>query len=136
MYFDGAAHRDLALLVLAGRWTFNWWLMCDDSFDVNKGVLAAMPAGIQRLVSLSSEDGAGAEDAKKLLSLAPELKLEMPKHLEWKLHTKKKVGKYNMLKCRPITDEADLLLARLWGVEDAYDEAGNLRDRMVFGRKG
>ena len=133
MYFDDAAHRDLALMVSAGRWAFNWWLMCDDSFHVNKGIMAAMPAGIRHLVSLSNEEGADAEDAKQLLSLASALKLEMPKHIEWKLHAKKKVGKYNLLKCRPITDEADLLLAKLWGVENAYGEAGNLRDRMVFG---
>lgn len=133
MYFDDAAHRDLALLALAGRWGFNWWLMCDDSFDVNMGVLTAMPAGIRRLVSLSSEDDPGAEDAKRLLALAQQLKREMPKHLEWKLHAGKKVGKYNLLKCSLITDEADLLLARLWGVDNAYEDAGNLRDRMVFG---
>ena len=135
MHFDSAAHRDLALLLLAGRWGFNWWLMCDDSFHVNIGVLSAMPAGIRYLASLSMGDSADAENAKQLLSLALELKLEMPEHLEWKLHAKKKVGKYNMLKCRPITDEADLLLAKLWGVENAYDEAGNLRDRMVFGNR-
>ena len=46
------------------------------------------------------------------------------------------VGKYNLLKCRHITDKTDLLLAELWGVEEAYDAAGNLRDRMVFGEQG
>ena len=46
------------------------------------------------------------------------------------------VGRYNMLACRHITDEADRLLARLWGIEDAYEAAGNLRDRTIFGNKG
>ena len=46
------------------------------------------------------------------------------------------VGRYNMLKLRYITDRADWLLAKAWGLdEEAFEAAGNLRDRMVFGNK-
>ncbi|MDE0162661.1 MAG: hypothetical protein OXL98_13105 [Acidimicrobiaceae bacterium] len=45
------------------------------------------------------------------------------------------VGRYNMLKLRHITDQADWILAKAWGIEDAFEAAGNLRDRMVFGNK-
>lgn len=70
-----------------------------------------------------------------LLTLASQLKSEMLNHLEWKLHAGFKVGKYNLLECKNITDRADWLLAKAWGIEDAFEAAGNLRDRMIFGNK-
>ena len=60
----------------------------------------------------------------------------MPEHLVWKQNAGLKVGRYDMLKVRHITDEADLLLAQLWGVDYAYEAAGNLRDRTIFGNRG
>ena len=132
MYFDNSLRRDLAFLALAGRWGFNWWLMLDDSFHVNKGVITQFPADIQRIEALSGDRGMVV---KKLMGLASTLKTRMMENLEWKAHAKLLVGKYNLLKCIDTTDEADLLLAQLWGIEDAFEAAGNLRDRMVFGNK-
>jgi len=59
----------------------------------------------------------------------------MPQHLAWQVNAGLKVGRYNMLPLRFLTDKADLLLARLWDVEEAYEAAGNLRDRTVFGNR-
>ena len=61
--------------------------------------------------------------------------MKLPKHLAWKLNAGLKISRYNMLKLRHLTDQADLLLAKLWGVEDAYEAAGNLRDRTIFGNR-
>ena len=131
--FASDTHRDIAFVALAGRWGFNWWLMFDDSFDVNRSVLAALPADVGRLDEISEDDSTLWASRQKLLSLATRLKAEMVEHLEWKSHAGLMVGKYNLLRCRHITDKTDLLLGELWGVEDAYEAAGNLRDRMVFG---
>ena len=127
--FSDAQHRDLALLMLAGRWGYLWWMTFSDEFDVTSGLLSAFPGDITRLLA----DASAA--VRRLQALALELKEEMPKHLAWKWNAGVQVGRYNMLGCRHITDEADLLLAQLWGIEDAYEAAGNLRDRTIFGNR-
>lgn len=65
----------------------------------------------------------------------PTLQEEMPRQLAWMKKAGVNVGRYNMLKLRHITDQADWILAKAWGIEDAFEAAGNLRDRMVFGNK-
>ena len=73
----------------------------------------------------------------RLLQLANELQSEMPDHVAWKQNAGVKVGRYNMLELRHITDEADWLLAQAWGLSrEQFDAAGNLRDRMTFGNRG
>ena len=72
-----------------------------------------------------------------LHELARQLQVEMPKHIAWKANAGVKVGRYNMLKVRHITDEADWRLAQAWGLtREDYEAAGSLRDRMTFGNRG
>ena len=59
----------------------------------------------------------------------------MPRHIAWMKKAGVDVGRYNMVKLRHLTDRADWLLAQAWGIEDAFEAAGNLRDRMIFGNK-
>jgi len=70
-----------------------------------------------------------------LLGLSRNLQDEQTRCLAWKLHAGHLVGRYNMMKLRYITDRADWLLAKAWGIEWAFEAAGNLRDRMIFGNK-
>ncbi|MDE0068063.1 MAG: Eco57I restriction-modification methylase domain-containing protein [Acidimicrobiaceae bacterium] len=139
--FSDALHRDLALVMLAGRWGYLWWMVFSDEFDVIQSTLSAFPADMERLCALLDSSGASdpepldIELVRSLVIMSNTLKNEMPKHLAWKLNAGVQVGRYNMLGCRHITDEADLLLAQIWGIEEAYEIAGNLRDRMVFGNK-
>ncbi|MDE0498492.1 MAG: Eco57I restriction-modification methylase domain-containing protein [Acidimicrobiaceae bacterium] len=136
--FDSGTSRDFALTMLAGRWGYLWWLAFSDEFDVTRGTLAAFPGDIERLTSrLGSADNpaAGDMELESLLALSRTLQGEMPKHLAWKANAGVRVGRYNMAKLRHLTDRADWLLARAWGIEDAFEAAGNLRDRMIFGNK-
>ncbi len=134
--FEDERHRDLAFLVLAGRWGSVWWLMLGDSFHVNRGTLASFPGDIERLAYTSLDNMGFQIRRRSLASLAIKLREELPNHPTETLYNKLIVGNYDLSKCRDITNEADLLLAELWGVEDAYEAAGNLRDRMVFGNEG
>lgn len=77
----------------------------------------------------------GDMELVSLLDLSKRLQDEMPLHLAWMKKAGVDVGRYNMLKLRHITDRADWLLAKVWGIEDAFEAAGNLRDRMIFGNK-
>ncbi len=124
--FATDADRDLGFLAFAGRWGYLWWLTYGDDFDVTKGVLTTFPAGVTELEN--------SRAFPELLMLSAELQKELPKHLRWKLNAGKRIGRYDLRGCRNITDEADLVLAKVWDVEFAYEAAGNLRDRMTFGQ--
>ena len=139
--FEVECQRDLALVMLGGRWGYLWWLMVGDEFNVKKGALAAFPGGVGHWAdtvskcSTLSTSPSDEELTGQLLEVSQELQRLMPQHLTWIRYNKLDVARYNMLKLRHLTDQADLLLAKLWGVEDAYEAAGNLRDRMIFGNK-
>ena len=146
LLFDRREQRDLALLCLAGRWGYLWWLMFGDEFDVTRTVLLALPCDIERLVAAATLGGADHHRpcdmelvslVTGLYELASQLQVEMPKHIAWKANAGVKVGRYNMLKVRHITDEADWRLAQAWGLtREDYEAAGSLRDRMTFGNRG
>lgn len=126
--FTTAEERDVAWLIWGGRWGYLWWLTYDDEFDVNKGVLSAFPSDLAAIVV--------SPQGNRLLQLAGELRRELPNHLSYKPNAGIRVARYDILKCHHITDEADLLLAQVWGIRFAYEAAGNLRDRMTFGQRG
>ena len=132
LHFRSELERDLALLILAGRWGYIWWLTYSDEFNVTRTTLTAFPGDIERLATHAPGD----MELASLLELSRTLQHEMPNHLAWMTKVGLKVGRYNMLKLRHITDRADWLLAKAWGLdEEAFEAAGNLRDRMVFGNK-
>lgn len=138
--FGTSREADLTLMALAGRWAYLWWLMYGDEYHVTKGTLASLPCGLSELVALASDDETHDRTIARCEELAQRLKARMPDHIEYNLRgsgaNRFLVGRYILFPLRDITDEADRLLAQLWGVEDAYEVAGNLRDRMVFGNKG
>lgn len=123
--------RDVGLLMLTGRWAYLWWMMYGDEFHVTRSTLAAFPGDIERLTKRTPGD----MEFVILLELSRTLQNEMPKHLAWQTNAGVKVGRYNMLKLRYITDRADWLFAKAWSIEGSFEAAGNLRDRMIFGNK-
>ena len=138
LHFATEAERDISLIALAGRWGYLWWLTYSDEFHVTRGTLAAFPGDIERLAVRASQPGnrtPGDMELVMLLELSRLLQDEMPNHLAWMKKAGVDVGRYNMMKLRHITDRADWLLARAWGIEDAFEAAGNLRDRMIFGNR-
>ncbi|MCY3950110.1 MAG: hypothetical protein OXF61_13015, partial [Acidimicrobiaceae bacterium] len=138
LYFHDEQHRDTALVTLLGRWAYLWWMMYGDEFHVTRGTLAAFPGDIERLAGQADSadnPAAGDMELESLLALSSTLQSEMPKQLAWQTNAGIKVGRYNMAKLRHLTDRADWLLAQAWGIEDAFEAAGNLRDRMIFGNK-
>ena len=138
LYFQDEQQRDIALATLLGRWAYLWWMMYGDEFNVTRGTLAAFPGDIEGLMRHAIPVGnpaPGDMEFESLLTLSRTLQSEIPKQLAWQTNAGIKVGRYNMAKLRHLTDRADWLLARAWGIEDAFEAAGNLRDRMIFGNK-
>ena len=139
-YFDDEVSRDIAVAVFSGRWGYLWWLLYGDEFDVTRGTLAAFPGDIKWLSSCVAEVGNPASGDMKfesLVRLSKRLLDGAAEYLEFHLRgsgdKRVLVGRYNMSRMRHITDQADWLLAQAWGIEDAFEAAGRLRDRMVFG---
>ncbi len=137
--FESSVQRDLALMVLTGRWAYVWWAIYGDEFHVTRGVLVALPCDIERLAA-SHHAPCDMELeilVDQLLSLASNLKKQMPHHLQWHItEGGGRVGRYELSFLRHITDEADWLLAQAWGLTwEQYEAAGNLRDRMTFGNR-
>lgn len=137
-YFNSALSRDIAMMIIAGRWGYLWWMTYGDEFHVTPNTLAAFPGDVERLVAVAPDSSNPVRDDVQLgslIELSSRLRAEMPTHLAWQTNARIRVGRYNMMKLRHITDRADWLLARAWDIEDAFEAAGNLRDRMIFGNK-
>ena len=56
--FLNAAHRDMALLMLAGRWGYLWWTIYSDEFHVTGGIVGGFPGDVARLSGESLTDNA------------------------------------------------------------------------------
>jgi len=57
----------------------------------------------------------------------------------FKLNAGKRVGNYNLARCRHVTDESDRLLVRLFGFEDVWEDIELLYTQLVrtdFGNAG
>ncbi len=136
MHFNDIRHRDIAFLLMAGRWMYLWWLIYGDEFDVIRHTIASFPAGIERLTNHSSYSAELYNPARQLLILADNLKEELPRHLKWQTYSGQEIGRYDLRECTHITDESDWLLAQAWGLSrEQYDAADSLRQRMTFGQK-
>jgi hypothetical protein len=61
-------------------------------------------------------------DLKQLLGIVPELKAAVEKAVQYKLNAGKRVGNYNLAKCRSVTDKSDALLARAFGLDHVWDD--------------
>ena len=140
LHFNTSREADLVFLSFLGRWAYLWWLMYGDEYHVTAILSHDFPCGVDGVLGLASQDKSVEKIVVRLEELAKNLKSGMANSVEYNLRgsgpDRVLVGRYNLMPFRQITDEADLLFARLWGVEDAYRSAGNLRDRMVFGGKG
>jgi len=141
--FENQRHRDIALMSLAGRWGYLWWLMFGDEFHVTLGTLAAFPGDIERIAATTDESGNRTEgdmELVRLLDLSRRVQSEMLNHVEYNLRgsggTRVLVGRYMIGRLRHLTDQADWLLSQAWGLsQEQFEAAGNLRDRMIFGNK-
>lgn len=63
-----------------------------------------------------------ATDRKQLLDIVPELKAEVEEAVQYKLNAGKRVGNYNLAKCRHVTDKSDAIFARAFGFDEVWDD--------------
>ena len=87
---------------------FAWWRLIGDDFDVTETSFKTFPYRLSQL------DGRARDD---LLPLVDPLLTLMNANVTYKLNAGKRVGTYNLARCRSITDQTDRIFARALGIE-------------------
>jgi hypothetical protein len=113
IHFTSAEERDLTFLVLNGKTQFCFWVAIGDDFHLTKWMFSDLPLGLERLQP---------EVRKHLKSIVPELKVAAEKAVQYKLNAGKRVGNYNLAKCRTVTDKSDQILAQTFGIDHVWDD--------------
>ncbi|URW75045.1 BREX-1 system adenine-specific DNA-methyltransferase PglX [Sphingomonas donggukensis] len=114
--------RDLAFLMLNGKWEFAYWYMIGDDFDVTIGMFEGLPLPLPRL---------SPDQRQELLSIAEELETAMRNAVSFKLNAGKRVGNFNLARCRHITDRSDIIFGEAFGWMDAWADVELLYAQAV-----
>jgi Eco57I restriction-modification methylase len=122
VYFEDARTRDLAFLLLNGKLAFAFWCVVGDDFDVTRWMFADFPIDLGSLPGCASA---------RLLRLADELENLMTKNLSFKLNAGRRVGNYNLAKCREVTDESDRIFADHLEFQDAWPDVELMYEQIV-----
>jgi hypothetical protein len=122
LYFHEAWQCDAALLLLNGKWAFAFWCAVGDDFHVTRWTLADFPFGLNDLQP---------QQRRQVGRLARRLERAMTQALAFKRNAGKRVGTYNLARCRHITDQSDRLFAKLMGLEALWPEVELLYVQMV-----
>lgn len=120
--FTSQEDRDLAFLLLNGKWEFAYWYMSGDDFDVTIGMFEGLPAPLIRLTD---------RQRREALAIAGELDAAMNEAVSFKLNAGKRVGNYNLARCRHITDRSDLLFGEAFGWMEVWPEVQLLYAQAV-----
>ena len=113
LYFENAESCELAMLLSNGKLMLIFWLVVGDDFVVNHWNFNGFPADFRNLLG---------EQIAELLKIVPRLETAMTKAIQYKLNANKKVGNYNLRKCREITDLSDRIFCEAFGLSDVWDD--------------
>lgn len=120
--FATEEERNLAFLLLNGKWEFAYWYIIGDDFDVTIGMFEGLPAPLKRLSPVQR---------RELLALADELETAMQNAISFKLNAGKRVGNFNLARCRHVTDRSDAIFAEAFGWTVAWPEVDLLYSQAV-----
>jgi len=113
IYFSDAPASQLALLLANGKLMMIFWFAIGDDFDVTRWNFADFPADLSKLP---------AKQRGALLAITPKLEKAMENAMQFKLNAGRRVGNYNLAKCRNVTDQSDLILAEALGFTDVWED--------------
>ncbi len=111
--FSDRATRDTALVLLNGRMLFLWWIAVGDSFHLTKGNFHEGPLGPQQL---------SPRQQRTITSLLPALRTMMEENIIYNVNAGRRIGNYNLARCRDVTDYADKILLDALGVGNLWDD--------------
>lgn len=113
IYFGDSEKSLLAMTLANGKIMLIFWFAVADDFDVTRWNVGDFPIDLSRL-----EDRARST----LLKVAEKLETAMEDAVQFKLNAGRKVGNYNLAKCRDVTDKSDAVWAQFLGLEPAWED--------------
>ncbi len=113
VYFPDKETLELVMLLANGKLMLAYWFMVADDFDVTRWNFTDFPIDLQSLAP-----GHRAE----LLELTSELEEAMLENTQFKLNAGKRVGNYNLAKCRRITDRTDAIFLDALGIREVWND--------------
>lgn len=122
VYFANQELQNAALLFLNGKIQFDYWAIVGDDFDVTKWMFADFPFDLHSL---------SPAVLAELQPLAEELEEAMLANTSFKLNAGKRVGNYNLAKCRGVTDKSDFIFAEHLGICQVLPDVESLYHHIV-----
>ena len=113
IYFNDEETLELAMLLANGKLMLVYWFIVADDFDVTRWNFTDLPIDLHRL---------STRYKTRLRRLAAELEKAMLRNTQFKLNAGKKVGNYNLAKCREITDRSDAIFLEALGVGKVWED--------------
>lgn len=113
LYFADEDTCALAMLLASGKLMLTYWLCIGDDFDLTKSNLASFPADLDSLPEPARD---------RLLALLPDVKAAMKDAIQYKANAGRRVGTYNLAKCRHVTDRSDALFASALGFDEVLED--------------
>lgn len=99
--------KPLIHTLLNGKLAFIWWSVVGDDFDVTRKDFEFFPY----------PSNLDAESKTRLCRLSSSLNQAMNENIVYKLNAGKRVGNFNLARCRGVTDESDSIWVRALGLE-------------------
>jgi hypothetical protein len=112
LYFRTQQDMHLALAVAASKSMFLWWVFTGDAFDVLGRQFGDFPLRPSMLTDA---------DRKALISVGRRLEKRLAsagEHLLWTPYAGAWYGNFDLNRCRDITDEADEVILRYFGLDE------------------
>ena len=111
--FNDATTRDKAHTLLNGKIGLLWWAIVGDDFHVTLSNMASIPFPANRV---------GTYGAKRSETLRAALEAAMQENLVFKLNAGKRIGNYNLAKCRDTSDRSDIVWMDALCLQDVWDD--------------
>jgi hypothetical protein len=101
---------------------FAYWCMIGDDFDLTRWMFADFPLD---LAILSDSDKSKLMDSAKVIEEC------MRSNVSFKLNAGKRVGNYNLAKCRSVTRCSDEVFAHALGLSHVWEDIDLLYSQVV-----
>jgi hypothetical protein len=111
--FDSARIRDLAHTLLNGKIGLLWWAIVGDDFHVTLSNFVTIPFPVERLATVGDTQ---IEASRAVLESA------MQANLVFKLNAGKRIGNYNLAKCRDTSDRSDMVWRDAFCLQDVWGD--------------
>jgi hypothetical protein len=109
----GPDNLDILYTLLNGKFVFIYWIIVGDDFHVAKWMFSNFPLGLLKL---------SKEDKIKLKNISIDLENSMSNAVSFKFNAGKKVGNYNLAKCRNVTDISDSIFSKYLGFDEVLED--------------